>query len=65
MQTTEIKNLTKLKEKYFMRRLDGKTVYLVNHYERSSKKYSVSPVDDMNKELFIPGSKKVFIGFTY
>ena len=48
-----------------MRRLDGKTVYLVNHYERSSKKYSVSPVDDINKELFIPGSKKVFIGFIY
>lgn len=65
MQTTEIKNLTKLKEKYFMRHLNGKTVYLVNHYDRNSKKYSVSPVNDMNKELFISASKKVFICFTY
>jgi hypothetical protein len=65
MQTTQLKDLNKLKEKYFMRRLDGKTVYLVNHYERSCKKYSISPVDDMNKEIFVSGNKTVFIGFTY
>jgi len=65
MQTVPLKDLNKLKETFFKRSQDGKTVYLVNHYERSCKRYSVSPVDDMNRELFIPGNKQVFIGFTY
>lgn len=42
-----------------------KTVWVLNHYDRSSQKYSLSPVDDMNREIFRDGNKLVEVGFTY
>lgn len=42
-----------------------KTVWVLNHYDRSTKKYSLSPVDDMNREIFRDGNKLIEVGFTY
>lgn len=42
-----------------------KTVWVLNHYDRSTKKYSLSPVDDMNREIFRDANKTVVIGFDY
>lgn len=34
----------------------GKTVYVRNHYDATSKRYSVSKYDDLNSERFMKGS---------
>ena len=60
-----IRDLKKLNECYFKRTEAASKVYKINHYDRSSKKYSASPVDDIHSEIFIKSSKEVFIGFTY
>jgi hypothetical protein len=60
-----IKELKKLKECYFKRTESAHAIYKINCYDRSLKKYSVSPVDDMNRELWIKSDKPVYIGFTY
>jgi precorrin-3B methylase len=65
MQVVNITQVKKLKEKYIKLRADSETVYVINHFDRSSQKYSVSPTDDMNAEKFVNKSSLVFIGFTY
>lgn len=52
-------------EVYFKLQPDNSVVYTLNHYDRSSKTYSISPVTDINKERFIKSNKPVFIGFEY
>lgn len=42
-----------------------KTIWVLNHYDRSSQKYSLSPVDDLNREIFRDANKIVLIGFEY
>ena len=37
----------------------GKTVYVRNHYDASTKRYSVSKYDDMNSERFMKGDTVV------
>jgi hypothetical protein len=49
---------------YIMLNESGK-VYKVNHYDRSSKKYSISPVDDIYRETFVKSTRLVYIGFEY
>ena len=73
-----IRDLKKTKENFFKlivykmtRRFQHPTyflsdeVYLVNHYDRASKTYSISPVDDLNKEEFVKDNRKIFVGFTH
>jgi hypothetical protein len=43
----------------------SKSVYILNHYERSIKKYSISPVDDMNAEKFVKPTQEVSLEFEY
>jgi hypothetical protein len=40
-------------------------VWIKGHYDRASKKFSLSKADDMNAETFRKGSTEVFAGFTY
>lgn len=42
-----------------------KTVWVLNHYDRSTKKYSLSPVDDMNREIFRDSNTLVEVDFEY
>lgn len=49
----------------YMQFPNQKTVWVLNHYDRSSQKYSLSPVDDMNREIFRGANTFVVIGFDY
>lgn len=64
MKTVRLGDLKSLNEKYFK---IGKqqTVWLINHYDRSTKNYSLSPTDDMNREIFRNPNTLVEIGFEY
>lgn len=65
-----IKDLQKSKETPYFKLLNNKGVaskkiYFVNHYERSIKKYSISPFDDINSEKFVKPSQKITIDFEF
>ena len=60
-----IRDLKGLNECYFKRSEFAKRIYKINYYDRSYRKYNVSPVDDMNSNLWIKPYKPVFIGFEY
>lgn len=47
------------------RKPDAKAVYVVNHYDRASKTYSLSDWHDMNREIFLKPSTMVYVGFTF
>ena len=40
-------------------------VYVINHYDKSTKRYSISPVDNVNVERFVKPDKEVFVDFEY
>lgn len=65
MNAILITKLKQSKEKFFKLRVDSDRIYTVNHFDRSSQKYSISPVDDINEEKFIMKSRLVFVGFEY
>ena len=65
MKLIALSTLREAGEKYFKLKAESDTVYLVNHYDRASKKYSISKVDDISSERFIAGNKMVFVGFDY
>jgi hypothetical protein len=65
MKTISINQLKNNGEVYFKLQPEANAVYTLNHYDRSSKTYSISPVTDINKERFIKSNKPVFIGFEY
>lgn len=65
MNTIPLNKLASLGERYFKLQADASKVYIVNHYNRCDKTYSISPCDDINKERFIKSTKPVFIGFDY
>lgn len=64
MNTVRLGDAVRSKE-YYIKFANQKTVWTVNHYDRSSQKYSLSPVDDMNREIFRNANTMVEIGFTY
>ena len=47
------------------RKPDAKTVYVVNHWDKETDRYSLSDYDDMNREIFLKSSTKVYVGFTF
>ena len=57
--------LKKNKEIYFKKKETSNMVYKLNHYDRTSKSYSCSSVDDIHHEVFIKSNKLVYVGFTY
>ena len=50
---------------YFRRKPDSKTVYIRGQYDRTEKDYSCINDMDMSKEIFLKGTTKVWVGFTY
>lgn len=58
-------DLKKSKEVYFRLSPTAKKVYESNGYDRGSKTYSISPVDDYNKESFVKKTRKIYVGFTF
>jgi len=65
VKSISINQLKNNGEVYFQLKLGSNTIYKINHYDRSSKSYSISPVTDINKERFIKSNRQVFIGFDY
>tara|TARA_R110002020_G_scaffold471887_1_gene699378 strand:- start:94 stop:294 length:201 start_codon:yes stop_codon:yes gene_type:complete len=65
LKNITINQLKKNKEEFFKLSPNSPTVYIVNGYDKSYKEYSISPVDDCNKEKFIKSNRKIYIGFTY
>lgn len=51
--------------KFFKLKADSNAVYVLNHYDRATKSYSISPDYDINAERFIKATRTVFVGFTY
>ena len=43
----------------------SKKVYFINHYDKSSKKYSISDTKDINSERFVKSSQKISVDFEY
>lgn len=64
MKTIKLNQLRASGEKYF-RFPNRETVYIANHYDRATKKYSVSKAEDINHECFKRGDVLIEIGFTY
>lgn len=50
---------------FFKRKQDAKTVYVKHHYDRASKTFSCSDIEDMNREIFLKSNVEVFIDFEY
>ena len=44
---------------------EDRQVLIRNEYDRSTKKYSVTRFDDVNREMFLKGSTIVYTGFTF
>ena len=70
MQTLTIKDFKKLKNEYYFKLVNSKgeatkTVYFLNGYCRSLKKYSISPFNDINKERFIKSTQLITIDFIF
>ena len=60
VQIKEIKN-----GEFIRRQPDSKTTYIKGDYDRTNKKYSCINFDDINKEIFIKSTAKVWVGFTF
>ena len=45
-------------DEYFKRSKDAKKVYVRGAYDRSEKDYSCYEFEDINKEIFLRGTKK-------
>lgn len=43
------------------RKIDSKSSFIKNHYDKASKTYSLTSMDDINKEIFLKPSTVVFI----
>ena len=65
MNTISINKIKTSGAVYFKLQPEANAVYTLNHYDRASKSYSISPVSDINKERFIKATKAVYIGFEY
>ena len=63
MEQVQIKDVKK--GDYFRRKPDAKTVYIRGQYDRTEKDYSCIDDMDINREIFLKGSTKVWVGFTY
>lgn len=53
------------KGEYLKRKPESNKVYIRGDYDRSTKTYSLIDTDDINREIFLKGSTKVFVGFNY
>ncbi len=50
---------------YVKRTADAKKVYKRGAYDASTKRYSLTDCEDMNREIFVKRGTVLFVGFTY
>lgn len=63
MQSITLRNVKP--GEYIKRKADSKAIYVKGAYDRASKSFSCTDVEDICRYVFIKASKPVFIGFTY
>ena len=62
----ETKLLRDIKQGDYVKRKPGASaVYVRGHYDPRSRTYSLTDVEDINREIFLRGSTQLFIGFDY
>lgn len=49
----------------FFKKIGSNKIYIRGNYSRELKKYSYSPVDDVNSEYFMKKGTKIFTKFEY
>lgn len=61
--------LRELPKGAFFRRIIGgkvtKGIYIKGDYDRTTKRYEVCKVDDINDTIFLPPTARIFISFEY
>lgn len=63
MQQVTIKAAAK--GEYIKRKADSKIIYIKGDYDRASRSYCCTDVNDISRSIFIKADKEVFIGFDY
>lgn len=61
MQTT----IRQAKKGEFVQLKENGPVWVRGDYDRSSKTYCLTKFDDINREWFVLGSRKCFVGFDF
>lgn len=67
----EIRFITEVPTGTFIRTVVPKTgrvmrrVYVLNGYDRSTRKYVAHAFDDINQEIFLTKTRQVLVGFTF
>jgi len=50
---------------FIKRKSTSKKVYIRGHYDRATRTYCLTEWEDINREIFLKGTTKVFVGFTF
>jgi hypothetical protein len=50
---------------YVRRKPDARATYVRGEYDRASRSYSLTDFDDIGREITLPGTSLVWIGFTF
>ena len=50
---------------YVKRKVDAKTVYIRQDYDRTTKTYCLQDTEDMSRCIYLKAATVVFVGFTY
>ena len=53
------------KGEYIKRKADSKVIYIKGDYDRASRSYCCTDVNDICRSIFIKADKEVFIAFDY
>lgn len=67
----EVRYITEVPTGTFIRSIAPKTgrvmqrVYVLDGYDRSTRKYVAHAFDDVNQEIFLTSTRKVLVGFTF
>jgi predicted phosphodiesterase len=63
MEQVLIKNAAK--GEYIKRKADSKIIYIKGNYDRASRSYCCTDVNDICRNIYIKVNKKVFVAFDY
>ena len=71
VEVEEIRVISEVPKGTFIRAIAPKTgrvmqrVYVLDGYDRSLRKYVAHAWDDVNQEIYLNGTRKVLVGFTF
>lgn len=71
VEEEEIRCITEVPTGTFIRSITPKTgrvmqrVYVLDGYDRSTRKYVAHAFDDINQEIYLTKTRQVLVGFTF